>query len=65
MVDPTLLVAINEFSTQQTKYTSLNLKNMDHLLDYCYSHPNSTIRYTKINMILKIHSDSEYLNVNG
>lgn len=65
MLDPTILVSINELSTKQTKSTTLTLKNINQLLDYYSNHPNSTIRYTKSNMILKIHSDSGYLNVNG
>ena len=32
------------------------------LLDYASTHPNATVRYTKSDMILKIHSDASYLS---
>ena len=51
--------------TQQTKETQLTIKNLNQLLDYCHTFPNSTIRYTKSDIILKVHSDEEYLNVVG
>ena len=65
MVDPTLLVSISDLETQQTKETQITIMNLNQLLDYCCDFPNSTIRYTKSDMILKVHSDSGYLNVVG
>ena len=65
MVDPTLLVALSDLYTQQTKETQITVKNMNQLLDYCYGFPNETIRYSKSDMVLKVHSDSGYLNVVG
>ena len=32
------------------------------LLDYCANHPDAVLRYRASDMILKIHSDSSYLN---
>ena len=57
MVDPTLLVALSDLETQQTKETHLTIKKLNQLLDYCCGFPNSTISYTKSDMILKLHSD--------
>ena len=65
MVDTTLLVALSDLETQQTKETQLTIKNLNQLLNYCCGFPNETIRYTKSDMILKVHSDSGYLNVVG
>ena len=65
MVDPTLLVALSYLETQKTKETQITIKNMNQLLDYCCTFPNETIRYTKSDMILKVQSDSGYLNVVG
>ena len=65
MVDPTLLVALSDLSTKQTKEKQMTIKNLSHLLDYCCDFSNETIRYTKSDMILKVHSDSGYLNVVG
>ena len=65
MVDPTLLVALSDLETQQTKETDITLKNLNKLLDYCCKFPNEVIRYTKSDMLLKVHSDAGYLNVVG
>ena len=37
-------------------------KLIQHLLDYCATNPNATIRYKPSDMILKIHSDASYLS---
>ena len=65
MVDPTLLVDLSDLETQQTKETQLTVKNMNQLLDYFCGFPNATIRYAQSDMVLKVHSDSGYLNVVG
>ena len=65
MVDPTMLVAISSLASQQSKATTLTLKNLNQLLDYCVSFPVSTLRYKRSDMILKIHSDAGYLNESG
>eukprot|EP00957_Ditylum_brightwellii_P140292 10689963-Ditylum_brightwellii.AAC.1 len=52
-VDPTMLVAIGTIAEAQSKGTEATAKVVEHLLDYCASHPNATIRYTPSNMLLK------------
>ena len=46
----------------QAKPTQLTLKLIQHLLDYCPTNPNATIRYKPSYMILKMHSDASHLS---
>eukprot|EP00957_Ditylum_brightwellii_P164622 12533974-Ditylum_brightwellii.AAC.1 len=58
-----MLVAIGTITAAQSKGTEATAKAVEHLLDYCVSHPNGTIRYTPNDMLLKVHSDALYLSV--
>eukprot|EP00957_Ditylum_brightwellii_P054336 4116842-Ditylum_brightwellii.AAC.1 len=62
-LDPTMLIAIGTIAAAQSKGTEATAKAVEHLLDYCVSHPNATIRYTLSNMVLKVHSNASYLLV--
>ena len=64
-VDPTLLTALSEVSSTQATATDATKCACQQFLDYCASHPDSTIRYQASDMILKLHSDSSYLNAVG
>jgi hypothetical protein len=59
---PTLLVPLSTLSSQLSKATSANLYDLSHILDYCSTHPESSIRYYASDMKLKIHSDASYLS---
>eukprot|EP00957_Ditylum_brightwellii_P022411 1691391-Ditylum_brightwellii.AAC.1 len=48
-----MLVAIGTIAVVQSKGTEAMVKAVEHLLDYCASHPNATTRYTPSNMLLK------------
>ena len=61
-VDITILKALNSLSAEQSKPTINTYKKCRHLLDYCATYPNATIRYYPSEMILQIHSDASYLN---
>ena len=61
-VDNTLLVALSSLASRQSKATHLTNRDVSQLLDYCYTHPEATLRYHASDMILKIHSDAGYLN---
>ena len=61
-VDPTMLPAINDISSQQSKPTETTLKHLNQLLDYVATHPNAKIRYHASGMVLHIHSDGSYLS---
>ena len=62
-VDPTMLVALGELSSAQSKATEQTKKDLDWLLNYAATHPDAGITYTASNMILRIHSDASYLSV--
>eukprot|EP00957_Ditylum_brightwellii_P152752 11627445-Ditylum_brightwellii.AAC.1 len=61
-VDPTMLVAIGTIAAMQSKDTEATAKAVEHILDYCASHPNAIIRYTPSNMLLKVHINALYLS---
>jgi len=60
-VDSTLLTALSTIASQQAAPTENTTKAINHLLDYCHTHPDATICYFASEMILQIHSDSSYL----
>ena len=64
-VDPTLLTALSELSSAQATATEATKRACHQFLDYCATHPTSTIRYHASDMVLKLHSDSSYLNAIG
>ena len=64
-VDPTLLTALSELSSAQATATEATKRACQQFLDYCASHPDGSIRYHASNMILKLHSNSSYLNAVG
>ena len=60
-VDPTILPAVNEISTQQSAPT-LHTKNLCHqLLDYLATYPNATIRFHASDIIAVCETDAAYL----
>ena len=61
-VDPTMLTALSIIATEQTQGTNTTKEKAEHFLKYATSHPNTTIKYYKSNMVLKIHSDASYLS---
>ena len=64
-VDPTLLTALSELSSAQATATDATKRACQQFLDYCASHPDGAIRYRASDMILKLHSNSSYLNAVG
>ena len=61
-VDPTMLLAINDISSQQAKPTATTTKHLCQLLDYAASNPSAVIRYKASGMVLHLHSDGSYLS---
>ena len=61
-VDPTILVALNDISSQQSKPTETTMKHVHQLLDYIATNPNPIIHYHASDMVLHIHSDGSYLS---
>ena len=64
-VDPTMLHALNELSTEITIGNQETIKKLNHFLDYCATHNVATIRYYASDMILWVHSDAGYNNSNN
>jgi hypothetical protein len=64
-VDPTVLMPLNDITTEQTKATEKTQATMHQMLDYLATHPDATIRYHASGMILHIHSDASYPSVSN
>ena len=60
-VDPTILPALTDIASAQSKPTQHTLQACNMLMDYLHTNPNAKIRYTKSDMILYIDSDAAYL----
>jgi hypothetical protein len=61
MHNPTLLVALNELTTEQAKPCESIIPKIKMLLDCAETYPNATIRYIASDMVLHIDSDAGYL----
>jgi hypothetical protein len=57
-MDPTIMMPLNDISTEQTKATGKTQAATNQLLDYLTTHPDATIRYHASDMILHNHSDA-------
>ena len=64
-VDITILLALNEIASQQTKPTEQTRQRVKQLLDYVATHPTAVVRFRKSAMILNIHSDASYLSASN
>ena len=58
----TLVTALSDLATAQSKGTKATQEAEKKLLNYCVSHPNPTIIFQGIQMALKVHSDASYLS---
>jgi hypothetical protein len=61
-IDNTMLVALGDLASAQTKGTQKTLDAVTWLLNYAATHPDATIRYHASGMILHVHSDGSYLS---
>ena len=52
-----MIVALGDLASEQTQGRPKTLDAITQLLNYANTHPNATIFYHKINMVLHIHSD--------
>jgi hypothetical protein len=62
-VDPTVIMPLNDISTEQTTATENTQTSAGQLLDYLATHPDATIRCYASGMILHIHGGASYLSV--
>ena len=61
-VDPTLLVTVSSLARQQKDPTIKTMAAVNHLLDYCATHPNAVTRFHASDMVLHVESDASYLS---
>jgi len=57
-----MLVTLSKIAHMQAVPTQFTKKLITHLLDYCATNSNATIRYHPSDMILKVHWDTSYLS---
>ena len=62
-IDNTIIPALSEVSSEQSKATNNTAKQVAKLLKYIASNPNTEIQYRYSGMQLAIHSDTSYLSV--
>ena len=60
-IDPTIIVALNEISSQQSLPTKATRQACNMLMDYLSTHPDAKIRYHASDMVLAVCSDAAYL----
>ena len=60
-VDPTILPALTDIASMQSKPTENTRKQCEMLMDYLHTYSNAVIRYRKSDMILYVDSDAAYL----
>jgi hypothetical protein len=61
-IDPTLLVPLSTLDSQLSTSTATTINAVSHIIDYCSTQPEASIRYYASDMQLKIHSDASYLS---
>jgi hypothetical protein len=61
-VDPTILMALSEMSSQQVAPLENTMKCVNQFIDYMWTHPDAVIWYRASDMILNFHSDVSYLS---
>ena len=64
-VDPTTQVPLSALASQQSKPTQNTMANAQQFLDYMATQEPAVLTYRKSDMILAVHSDAGYLNVDG
>ena len=60
-LDSTMLPALNEIASSQSKPTLNTLSKCQRLMDYAATYPNVFIRYHASDMVLHVDSDAAYL----
>ena len=60
-IDCTMLPALNQISTKQSKPTQQTNEDADMLLDFAATYPNAKIRFHASDMILHVDTDAAYL----
>jgi hypothetical protein len=61
-VEPTLIMPVNVFASEQTKATAATADKTIKLLNYSTTHPETNLNYHVSDVILSIHRDVSYLS---
>jgi len=61
-VDLTILTALSDIASEQSKPTEKTMKRVEQLLDYMHTNPNAVIRFRASDMIFNLHSNASYLS---
>ena len=61
-VDPTILVALVSIADNQAKNNETTTQVIKHLLNYCVTHPDYTVRYKESDMVIRVHSAGPHLS---
>ena len=61
-VDPNILVALGDLSSQQAKSTAKTYDKVIWFLNYAATHPDAIIQYHASGMILHVHSNASFLS---
>eukprot|EP00957_Ditylum_brightwellii_P192378 14645562-Ditylum_brightwellii.AAC.1 len=61
-VDLTMLVVLGTIAAVQNQGKQNTADAIEHLLDYCASHPDDVIQYCPSDMVLRVHSNASYLS---
>jgi hypothetical protein len=61
-VDPTILMALSAFASQQALPTEDMCNCVNQFLDYMATHPDAKIQYCASNMVLNVHSNASCLS---
>ena len=61
-IDLTILTALSDIASEQSKLTEKTMKRVKQLLNYMHTNPNAVIRFRASDMVLNLHSDASYLS---
>ncbi len=60
-VDVMVLMALSTIVSKQTTGTEQMMEKTLQVLDYLVEHPNATVKFRALDMVMNIHSDASYL----
>ena len=60
-IDSTILPALNDIASAQSKPTKKTEETTQQLMDYLHTYPDAYVRYYASNMVLHVDSDAAYL----
>jgi hypothetical protein len=58
----TVFMVLSTIASEQTKGTERTLEKAYQVLDYLATHPDATVKFHELDMVMNIHSDASYLS---